>query len=420
MVVPRSGGTFGAGSRRSGYGPMMVLALLAVVVVTRVTPVEATAAKKGDSIITEYRLPEAVSAPSGIVVDVPGRVWFTEKIGKSLTMFDPEGKQFEVHTLPDTWKGIGPLRIALAPDGSIWFTVRRWADTETPTNLLGRYTPASNRFDRFDLPDGMVPEDLVVADDGSVWFLDPDSNRLHRFQPETAALESHAIPTANGYPRRLVLDGQGALWFAQSNINGIAHFDPVGKRFQEYRIPTPFANPGAVAVDGADNVWFVEMTANRIGVFYPSMQRFDEAMVPTARGLPNAIAADAGGNIWFLEYRGNKVGLFLPKAAAFHEFTIPTYDSQPGEMALDRSRNRLWFSQASTESKKLGLLDIERALAASAHPQPELDKSAGGIAQRAADGKRSRDMVRILITIMMVIVFVAGYLYYRRFNKVSP
>ena len=382
----------------------------------------AAAGKDGKvSLFAEYPLPESVSAPMGIGVDAGGRVWFTEKIGKSLTMFDPDTRQFTGHALPDSWAGIGPLRIALNPgNGEIWFTVRRWADADVGTNLLGRYSPDSGRFDRFELPDGVVPEDLALAADGNVWFLNPDGNALHLFEPAEKRVTDFAVPTANGYPRQLVVDGRGDVWFALPNINRIGHFDAKDKTFREHEIPTPFANPGAMTVDGRGRVWFAELTANRIGVFYPDLQRFDEAMLPTPRGLPNAVAADDQGRVWFLEYRGNKVGLFEPDKGKFREYTIPTYDSQPGAIALDAGRGRLWFSEAGTESRKLGMLDIPRALAT----EPGTEEGDGAAADMAGHRHAGMtaglephpgDMNRARLTWLIgTLVIIAGAVYLRR------
>lgn len=326
--------------------------------------------------IEEFVLPEGISAPFSIAVDVAGKVWFAEKIGKALTVFDPETKLFESHALPPGWGSIGPSVIALGPNGRIWFTVRRWAEAVAETNILGEFAPAEGAFIKHVLEarsaagelrlagPPIVPEDLLVDRRGIVWFLAPDENRIYRFDPATADLAGYLIPTKNSYPRGLTIDGNGVIWFVEANVNKIGKFIPESASFREYAIPTPFSAPANSFADGQGRIWFVEMSSNRLGVFYPDLERFDEALVPTPRSLPNAIAADGQGNIWFLEYRGNKVGLFDPLEATFREFAIPTYGSEPGDMAIDIERGRLWFSEANNEARRLGMLSIAGALAA--------------------------------------------------------
>lgn len=327
-------------------------------------------------VIEEIALPEGVSAPYSIAVDPAGRVWFAEKIGKALTVFDPRTNRFESFALPSGWGDVGPAVIAIGPRGRIWFTLRRWAGSDDETNVLGEFAPANASFARHVLTGpglrngtessrpAIVPGDLIVDRQGAVWFLAPDLDALYRFDPATAKLHGYPIPTAHGFPRGLSIDGQGVVWFVETNANKIGKFDPRTASFSEYTIPTAFANPAKSAVDGKGRVWFVEMSANRIGVFYPDLERFDEALIPTPRSLPGALTADGDGNIWFLEYRTNKVGLFDPVAGTFREFDIPTYGSEPGDLAIDTERGLLWFSEAGTEAKRLGMLSLAKAAAA--------------------------------------------------------
>jgi len=316
------------------------------------------------TLISEFDLPKEISAANSIAVDSSGNVWFAEKIGKNLTMFSPETKVFEAHPLPASWGDVGPSRISFSPQGDIWFSVRRWAESVEQTNILGRFSLADNSYQKFSLSNQAIPEELLVDADGIVWFLAPDENTLSRFNPETGKLIRYPIPTMNAYPRAISMDNKGDIWFAEANANQLGRFTPATTTFYEYQIPTPFANPGEITIDEQGKIWFVELTANRIGVFYPDRERFDDVLIPTARGMPNAIQADADGNLWFLEYRGNKVGLFNPVAATFYEYDIPAFNSQPGALALDHKRGILWFTESNTEVKKLGRLSIKAALSA--------------------------------------------------------
>jgi len=316
------------------------------------------------TLISEFDLPKAISAANSIGVDRSGNVWFAEKVGKNLTMFNPETKTFEVYPLPISWGNVGPSRITISPQDDIWFSVRRWAESVDGTNILGKFSLSDNSYHKYSLSERVVPEELLVDTNGIVWFLVPNENTLCRFNPVDNKLKQYAIPTPNAYPRAISLDKKGDIWFAQANTNQLGRFTPATADFREYLIPTPFANPGEITIDGEGKIWFVELTANRIGVFYPDLNRFDEALLPTSRGMPNAIKADANGNLWFLEYRGNKIGVFNPVAATFREYDIPTFNSQPSAMAIDYKREIIWFAESNTEVRKLGKLSIKAALSA--------------------------------------------------------
>jgi len=361
--------------------------------------------------ISEFDLPKEISAANSIIVDGSGNVWFAEKIGKNLTMFDPQTKTFSVYPLPSTWGNIGPSRITYSPQGDIWFSVRRWAESVTKTNILGKFSLADHSYHKYTLPNRAIPEEVIVDTNEAVWFLSPDESRLYRFEASSAALQHYAIPTKYAYPRAISLDHKGIIWFTEANANRLAKFNPATTAFNEYQIPTRFANPGEITIDKDGKIWFVELTANRIGVFYPDLERFDEALIPTPRGMPSAIKADTNGNLWFLEYRGNKVGLFDPINATFREYNIPAFNSQPSALAIDHKRGILWFSESSTEVKKLGRLSIKAALMAQDNATDmTANKSVNGLATGSGMGKSNY----IGLLLLMFALVITGVWYSRK------
>ena len=398
---------------------LLLCLLLAMTVPTVTAEAQSRSPRTGDtqaansqtagSIIREFVVPEGISSPQSVVVNAAGKVWFTEKVGKNLVMFDPEEQTFEAHPLPAAWGKIGPARLAVAPDGRIWFNVRRWAESVDGTWLLGLFNPANRKFRKFILTDpeaaapnasgqgNVSPDDLLVDRNGLVWFLSPKENKLYSFAPDGASddtsggagLRGYPIPTPNSYPKGIAIDGGDTIWFVEANANKIGKFIPSAAIFGEYQIPTAFANPETLTVDGAGKVWFVELRTNRLSVFYPEDERFYEALIPTTASLPNAIAAGAEGKIWFLEYMGNKVGVFDPVPAKFTEFDIPTFASLPGDMAIDALRDRLWFSESNTESKRLGMLAMDKARAVMIGVDPRLAVVAAAGADAVAASRTS-------------------------------
>lgn len=313
--------------------------------------------------VKEVTLPEGLSSPQSIAIDAAGRIWFTEKVGKKLAVYDPDKKEFATYSLPSSWGKMGFSNITMSPDGEIWFTVTRWVESAEESHILGRFTPADGYFTKYALPHNSIPEELIVDARGTIWFLASNKNNLYRVDSKTFALKGYPIPTANGHPRSLAADQKGHIWFAESNANKIAEFVPEQEIFHEHEVLTAFANPGKISIDKHGKIWFVEVTANRLGVFSPEQKRFDEVIIPTSGSSPVALAHDDNGNIWFLEYKGNKVGVFNPERAIFHEFDIPSFNSLPADMAIDRKRSLLWFTQSSTEAKRLGMVSITEALA---------------------------------------------------------
>ncbi|MBT4161185.1 MAG: hypothetical protein HOC70_11510 [Gammaproteobacteria bacterium] len=308
--------------------------------------------------ITEYPLPESLSSPYAIELDASSRVWFTEKVGQHLAMFDPKDEQFRVHKLPESWGKVGPAQLAITDAGEIWFTIHRWAEDAAQTNVLGKFSPSTNSFTRYEISLDASPQEIVIGEQGMLWLVAADRNQLLKVDAGTGKVVSYQIPTPDSNPQGLTIDHKGDVWFSEPNVNKIGRFSPNDGYFKEFDIPTAFANPGSMAVDVEGKVWFVERSSNRLGVLYPDLNRFDEALIPTLNALPHAIDADGQGRLWFLEYRGNKVGVFDPQSATFNEFDIPRYNSFPGEMVIDHEQNLIWFTESNAESSQLGVLSI--------------------------------------------------------------
>lgn len=91
---------------------------------------------------TQFPVPE----PSDVAVDDAGTVWFTAPLAKAIGRLDPQTGA--VSLTPTT--GI-PRQIAVAVDGTIWFTVRF-----TP-QAVGRLDPATNVVTEFPVTPASAP-----------------------------------------------------------------------------------------------------------------------------------------------------------------------------------------------------------------------------------------------------------------------
>lgn len=354
--------------------------------------------------VRELALPEGLGSAQSITMDPAGRIWFSEKVGKKLAMYDPEKKEFASYSLPASWGNMGFSQITAGPDGVLWFTVNRWAEGTEEPHMLGSFSPADGHFTKFAVPNKAVPQELMVDGKGVIWFFAANKNHLYRIDPRTFSLKGYPIPTANGHPRSLAAARDGHIWFVEANTNKIGEFIPEREEFREYDVLTAFSNPGKLSIDKQGKIWFVQVTANRIGVFSPDRNRFDEVIVPTSGSAPVALANDDNGNVWFLEYKGNKVGVFNPESAVFREYDIPTYGSLPAEMVLDRGRSMLWFTQTATDAKRLGMISIEEALASSG----KQDASSSGMQTEQQSNEGS---VRwpIILAILIAVLILGGW-----------
>src|SRR5947208_15683450 len=79
---------------------------------------------------------------------------------------------FKEFPLPNP--GSGPTTIAVAPDGTLWFT-------EGAGNRIGRMAQDGSGLREFDLPHpGSAPRIITVGSDGNFWFSEHLGNRMGR------------------------------------------------------------------------------------------------------------------------------------------------------------------------------------------------------------------------------------------------
>ena len=82
--------------------------------------------------------------------------------------------------------GSGPTTIALAPDGTLWFT-------EQAGNRIGRMAPDGTAIKEFELPNpGSAPRIITIGADNNFWFTEHLGNRVGRITPGGQITESHS------------------------------------------------------------------------------------------------------------------------------------------------------------------------------------------------------------------------------------
>jgi virginiamycin B lyase len=183
--------------------------------------------------------------------DRRGVLWFTGQSGVYGSV-DPRDGRVRVLDAP---RGAGPYGITTAPDGGVWYaslagshiagidldsgkaTVlepptpgqgarRVWSDSkgrlwvsEWNAGRLGRYDPAAERWQEWELPgQGPQPYAVYVDDRDMVWLSDFGANALVRFDPVGERFASFPLPTADGRVRQL-LGRPGELWGAESAVD---------------------------------------------------------------------------------------------------------------------------------------------------------------------------------------------------------
>ncbi len=195
------------------------------------------------------------ATPSGIALAPDGSVWFTCTGDRCLGRLDPGTGTFQrfaplpADELPDH-----PNQITVGPDGIVWFTVGH-----AVAGRLGRLDPATGNFtlwDTFPVTGAKTPYGVIVLE-GMVWFLDHQADRLVRYNPSTGVFTAYNTLPDMDDSHFLVADPDGIIWFTGFVSDAIGTFDPETETFNSVALASG-ANPMGIALSPNGQVWWAE------------------------------------------------------------------------------------------------------------------------------------------------------------------
>ena len=236
--------------------------------------------------------------------------------------------------------GAGSLRIALGPDGNLWFT-------ESRANKIGRITP-SGEITEFPAPAaGGYPAGICAGPDGNLWFAENGSNRIGRITPQGSITE-FPIPNAFplGGPAEITTGPDGNLWFTETDggVGGRVRKVTVSGQFTEFPPPQPSSSPHEITAGADGNLWTTLTFAGRIARVTPAGV-MTEFATPSPSGMPLAIVAGPDGRIWFGEDGGlgHRVGRIDSNGAII---VFPVSNGLIGGMASGPG-GQIWLTETA-------------------------------------------------------------------------
>ena len=86
-------------------------------------------------------------------------------------------------------------------------------------------------FTEFPLPNpGSGPTTIALAQDGTLWFTESAGNRIGRMNPDGTGLQEFSLPNPNSSPRIIALGSDGNMWFSEHTGNRMGRITPDGDR----------------------------------------------------------------------------------------------------------------------------------------------------------------------------------------------
>jgi virginiamycin B lyase len=287
----------------------------------------------------EYPMPVSTDMPTAIAIAPDGTPWFSIDFSDAVGVI----RNGKIERISKGSRNAEPLGLGVDATGNAWLA-------DPPAVAIQRISP-DGRIRSFPLGTAIARLGrLAVAPDGAVWFAESTAYSITRLKD--GVLERHPISELRGAPFGVAAAADGTVWATLQAGNSLVRIAPDGT-MAEFEVPTRGASPTDIAVDGSGAVWFIEFRANRIGRLQDG--KFTEIDVPLERAALSGLAVAPDGSVWFATLRGSALGRVRDGKVKL--FPLAREQARPFSVAID-GRGNVWYADISGS---VGMLSASQA-----------------------------------------------------------
>ncbi len=256
-------------------------------------------------------------------------------------------RQPVIREWPVPWEETRPRDPYVGPLGHVWFVGQRG-------DYIAALDPLNGEFQRIDLDQGSGPHNLIVAEDGTLYYTGNQAAHIGRVNPITGIVHKIPMPDSRAKdPHTLVFDAAGDIYFTVQGGNMLGKLTLTDERVELIRVVTQRARPYGIIVAPSGLVWATAYGTNKLLKLNPETLSVSEIILPRDSARPRRLAATTDGRIWYADYADGLLGFVHPDSGMFKEYPSPGGSgSRPYGMAVD-SRNNLWFVESGLSPNRL-------------------------------------------------------------------
>jgi len=234
----------------------------------------------------------------------------------------------------DVPSGSHPHDVAVAVDGSVWYTAQGSGE-------LGRLTPETGQVDEIPLGGGSRPHGVIVGPDGAPWITDGGLDAIVRVDPSTSDVQTFPLPRDDVNLNTAVFDGDGTLWFTgQAGIYGRLSVD--SGEIDLYEAPRGQGPYGIAATPDGD-VYFASLAGSYLARVDRATGAATVIEPPTAAQGTRRVWSDSRGRLWTSQWEAGQVAVYDPGTDEWEEWRLPGDEPQAYAVYVD-DRDRVWLS----------------------------------------------------------------------------
>ncbi|MGH9999597.1 MAG: hypothetical protein ACRD6Q_00075, partial [Nitrososphaeraceae archaeon] len=297
--------------------------------------------------ITEYKTPQSSLLLYPVYQASTDSIWVGDSLPGSgrLWKFDIENKNYQEHTI----NGINLITLSVVDPKNpniLWFI-------DPTSNILGKFNTDTNKTETYELPKKGVISGLTIDNSDNVWMSIIQDNSILRFDINKNNFETFRIPTENSRPLSLIYDeNNNYIWFAES-IGKIGRLDIQTKTINEYPNVTEsntseksiLSEPTALLLDAKNsNLYISDHEKNSVIRFNTLTSVFTEYHLTDINGLAFGMALDAYDNLWIAQHVSDTLAILDPDTGETINIDIPTSNSFVQYLVTD-SKKDVWFAE---------------------------------------------------------------------------
>lgn len=233
--------------------------------------------------------------------------------------------------------GSRPHDVAVAPDGSVWYTAQR-------SGSLDRLDVATGEVIQVSLGSGAAPHGVIVGPDGDAWVTDQGLNALVRVDHDTLEVESH-VADVDVSMHTAAFAPNGMLWFT-GQAGYVGRFDPATGEMDLFE--TGGGGPYGITVTPVGDVYFAALSGSYVGRVDPRTGAIARLDPPTPDQGARRVWTDSTGSIWTSYWNTGHLARYEPELDEWKEWRLPGDSPQAYAVYVDET-DRPWVSDFGDE-----------------------------------------------------------------------
>jgi virginiamycin B lyase len=232
--------------------------------------------------------------------------------------------------------GAHPHDVAVAPDGTVWYTAQN-------QGALGILDPKTGKAEQIKLGPKASPHGVIAGPDGAAWITESGQNAIIRVDPKTRDVKSFPLP--QGFERANVntatFDTKGVLWFTgQNGVYG--RVDPASGKVEAWKAPKG-AGPYGIATTPSGDVWYASLAGDHIARIDTASGAATVVEPPKPGVGPRRVWSDSKGTLWVSFWHAGELARYDPEAKTWKSWPLPESRSGCYSVYVDE-KDKVWVT----------------------------------------------------------------------------